>query len=209
MSDEWISAAEAREMVAPGWKHGSPATDPIRQRAKMGVIKARASVYVSTRSGQTTTMHGHPIPREFWSGHPFTENWTAGDFSTGMEVNGRYTDCEALGVNFERIGVETLVPALVSAGNASQAASSQNKEIDSTSKNRGGNPGKFDWAKAVAAIVFQWSDSGSWHPKSQGEVKTELANWFSGQGQIPDDRQLKIYARWLFVEFQKRNPEAD
>jgi hypothetical protein len=209
MSEEWISANEARKIVAPGWKHGSPATDPIRQRAKIGVIKARASVYVSTRSGQSTTVHGHPIPKEFWGGHPFKENWTAGDFSTGIDVNGWYTDCEALGVTFERTEIEALAPPPVSAGNPSQAASSGITVPAPASRNSGGNPGKFDWAKAVGAIIFQWSDSGSWHPQSQGEVKTKLYDWFSEHGQTPDDKQLKQYARWLHSEFKSRGPERD
>ena len=100
------SAREAREIVAPGWRHGAPATDPIRRRAKLGELEARASVYVSIRSGIATKEHDHPIPKEFWSGHPFEENWSAGDFSTSTYVDGEYTTCEALGVTFERAGIQ-------------------------------------------------------------------------------------------------------
>lgn len=209
MSEQWISASEAREIVAPGWKHGSPATDSVRQRARHGVIKTRASLYVSSRSGQSTTVEDHPIPEEFWSAHPFEENWTSGDFSTRMNVDGCLTDCQALGVTFERSGVEALAPASVSAGHAPQAASGDIRVPAKASKNPGGNPGKYDWAKAVGTVVFQWADSGLWHPKSQSEVQTKLSEWFSQQGQAPDDRQLKQYARWLYGEFKSRDSSAE
>ncbi len=67
----------------------------------------------------------------------------------------------------------------------------------------------YDWERAVAAIVFQWADEGSWQPASQADVKNKLAEWFAAKGEYPSDSLLKTRGRWLFEEFQRRNGEAD
>lgn len=193
---EWISAKEAREIVAPGWKHGSPATDPIRHRAKNGVIKTMASVYVSTWSGQSTTMHSHPIPKEFWGGHPFQENWTTGDFSVGIHVDGRYTECEALGVTFERTGIEALAPPSVSAGNPSQLASSDINGPASTSKNPGGRP-SYDWEAVMIELAGQIHE-GALIPDSQASIEKAIQDFFIARGQEIGDTTARDHARPLY-----------
>lgn len=76
-------------------------------------------------------------------------------------------------------------------------------------RNKGGAPSKYDWERAVAAIVFQWADDGPWHPTSQAEVKNKLADWFADRDEQPSESLLKDRARWLFAEFQRRNSKAD
>ncbi len=72
----------------------------------------------------------------------------------------------------------------------------------------GGRPPKYDWERAVAAIVFRWADEGSWQPKSQADVQRRLADWFAENGEVPADSALKPRAKWLFDDFQKRNSEG-
>ncbi|MGB3318809.1 MAG: hypothetical protein WA978_10760 [Sphingopyxis granuli] len=76
-------------------------------------------------------------------------------------------------------------------------------------RNKGGAPTKYDWERAVAAIVFQWADEGSWQPEIQADVKKRLADWFAEQDLHPADSMLKERARWLFAEFQRWNDKAD
>lgn len=76
-------------------------------------------------------------------------------------------------------------------------------------QNRGGAPAKYDWERAVAAIVFQWADEGTWQPTSQADVKRRLADWFAENNQHPSDSLLKERAKWLFEEFRRRAGEAD
>lgn len=202
MIGKWISARQAREIVAPGWKHNGGPTDVICQRARVGLVKAKASLFVSTTGGQKSEKSNHPISKEFWGGEILTQKWAQGDFSTSMHSGGREIYCEAYGVTFEQSGILAMTP-----GDKPATSASQPTVPDQRAK--GGSPGKYDWAKAVGAIIFKWSDIGDWHPASQGEIQTELADWFSAQHQIPDDRQLKKYARWLFPEFKKRNSTAE
>ena len=76
-------------------------------------------------------------------------------------------------------------------------------------RNEGGRPPVYDWERAVAAIVFQWADDGSWQPVSQADVKNKLAEWFASDRKYPSDSLLKSRARWLYEEFQRRNGEAN
>jgi hypothetical protein len=197
MSEEWISARDAREKVVPGCRHNDGRTDVILQRAKAGLVKARASVFKSTKAGVKSDVRDHPIPADFWGGNSLKQNWTQGDFSTWIHSEGWETYCEAYGVTFEQSGIE----AMAHSGEAATAPS-QSQVPDHVRK--GGNPGKYDWAKAVGTVIFEWSESGLWQPESQGEIKAKLADWFSEQNQTPDDSQLRKYARWLFGEFKKR-----
>jgi len=76
-------------------------------------------------------------------------------------------------------------------------------------QNKGGRPPVYDWERAVAAIVFQWADEGSWQPASQADVKNKLAAWFSQRNEHPADSSLKTRAKWLFEEFQGRSGEVE
>lgn len=73
----------------------------------------------------------------------------------------------------------------------------------------GGRPPTYEWERAVAAIVFQWADEGSWQPASKTDVKNKLADWFAAKDQHPSDSLLKERARWLFDEFRRRSGEAE
>ncbi|MCK9540851.1 MAG: hypothetical protein M0R03_02320 [Novosphingobium sp.] len=94
----------------------------------------------------------------------------------------------------------TVAPNHIDQGNNIPQPSSQKIE-----HNRGGAPAKYDWEQAIAAIVFQWSDEGSWQPTSQADVRRKLVEHFSALDQYPSDSLLKLRARWLFDEFLRRN----
>ena len=199
MSEEWITAREAREMVSPGCEQDGAHTDAICHRAKAGLVRAKAKLWQWSEAGEE---HDYEIPRGFWDVNELEHNWSQGDFTNTTCVDGPEYHFKAFGVTFERTGIEAMSSPPVASTIASPSPVPDHHP-------KGGAPGKYDWATAVGTVVFQWSDRGSWHPKSQGEVKTKLAEWFSEQGQTPDGTQLKVYARWLYGEFTKRKPAAE
>lgn len=77
-----------------------------------------------------------------------------------------------------------------------------------TPKGRGGAPQRYDWEKAVAALVFRWADGPEWQPSLQADVARALADWFDGKGATPSDSLLKERARWLFPLFDERKPDG-
>lgn len=201
MSNEWIKAQVAADAMWPGRKP-APVPNAITRRAEKGMVKANAELLSKQGPEGTTKVHNCPIPEEFWGGWAMIPNWESGDFSAQVRQNGREEEWSAFGVTFERSGIEAMAQ---NGGTGTTLSQSKVSEI----RPKGGNPGKYDWAKAVGAVIFQWVDSASWQPTSQGEVKAKLADWFLQQNQTPDDKQLKDYARWLFVEFKKHNSKVE
>ena len=129
-----------------------------------------------------------------------TVSWDVDDFELSNDENGEAV-CE---LNYS----ESIYPKATfaeSTASGGEAVARPPQSQLSKNRSKGGNPGKFDWARAIGTIVFQWADS-EWQPATQGEVQTELGDWFSEQSQTPDDKLLKQYARWLFVELEKRKP---
>lgn len=109
MSDEWISAIQAGEIVVPGSRHVLPQTsEAIRCRAEAGIVKAKATLFKSTRAGVESQKQNHPVPKEFWGGELLEQNWAQGDFSVSMQIEEWPAYCEALGVTFERKGIEAM-----------------------------------------------------------------------------------------------------
>lgn len=204
MSADWISASAARAMGSSGTEF----TDAIIEHARVGLVKTRARLLVWDREGQKIEQHDCDVPKDFWHYGVDAENWNQGNFevlwnrsSTSWMAPGA-TDSFAYDVTFSRADIEAMVPASGTVTVSSRSQVSENHP-------KGGAPGKYDWARAVGSIVFLWADNGAWQPTSQGEVRAKLTEWFSDQGQAPDDKSLKQYARWLFDEFQKRKTPAE
>ncbi len=135
-------------------------------------------------------------PRADWS-------WQNDRFSTAQVSEGDWLDEGYFEESYSATDIEVR-PAEADCGSFQIEA----PESSDAKSNRGGAPFKYDWEQAVAAVVFQWADEGSWHPELQADVKKRLSTWFAEQDQYPSDSLLKERARWLFAEFQRRRDEA-
>ncbi|WP_374615031.1 hypothetical protein [Sphingorhabdus sp.] len=201
MSTERISALDAWHRVFPGKKvTGGP--NSIIRRAALGKVRAHAEMLIKQNSVEKIELTSCPIPAEFWNGRAMIANWHSGDFSAQVEQDGRVEEWIAVGISFEQDDIQALAQNTETGG-----VSLHPKKLGGQPKS--GHPGKYDWAKAVGTVIFQWVDSSSWQPRSQGEVKAKLADWFDKENQTPDEKQLKHYARWLFGEFQKHESKAE
>ncbi|MCA0911003.1 hypothetical protein [Qipengyuania gaetbuli] len=141
--------------------------------------------------------NGGKEPRADWS-------WQNDCFSTAQVSGGDWLDEGYFEESYSVTDIEVR-PAEANCGSFQIDAS----EGGGAKSNRGGAPAKYDWERAVAAVVFQWADDGSWHPDIQADVKKRLSAWFAEHDQYPSDSLLKERARWLFAEFQRRRDEAD
>lgn len=148
-----------------------------------------------------------PMLHEDWGDRkePTAEwNWSGDWFSTAEKSGGDWLDPDYFEETFSAADIEVRpsdAPAAVRDLEAPKAAA--------TERSKGGAPAKYDWERAIAAIVFQWADEGSWQPAIQADVKNRLADWFAERGEHPSDSLLKERARWLFEEIQRRDGEAD
>ena len=108
--DDWITAAEAIAFLPNGQR-------AICSRASVGLIKARAKLFISQGMEKTDV----EVPQEFWAKAKATQraNWVTGDFETVIQ---RRVDTEqgnvreehrlqAFGVEFRRTDIEQMRPA--------------------------------------------------------------------------------------------------
>lgn len=146
--------------------------------------------FVTFFSLEINDQEKHPLALWDWQNDRFESNWAQGD---PWEVD-----------HFEESFSASNICIMPPPSNSKQDRS-QGSSYVVTDRNRGGAPIKYDWEKAVAALVFKWADSGGWEPVSQANVKNALADWFAEQGDAPSDSELKKRARWLFPMFQSRN----
>lgn len=126
--------------------------------------------------------------------------WTADRFATAETSGGDFLNSGYFEETYVACDIEVR-PAEVETADAPVPHANE--------RNKGGAPSKYDWERAIAAIVFQWADDGTWHPTSQAEVKNKLADWFAGRDEQPSESLLKERARWLFEEFRRRGDEAN
>jgi len=208
MSGKWIGA---RAVVTAMWPDKRPPPPPINsiiKGAEDGVVQAWAESLTKDGIGEKIKLPSGLIPAEFWGGRAMVPDWECGVFTAKVQKNGSEEEWRAYGVAFDRAAIEAMAPPPVPVGNPPPPASTNIAVRPAASKNLGGNPGKYDWAMAVGAVIFEWGDDGTWHPTKTGEVKAKLIDWFTNRGQSPDDKELKRYARWLLDEFKRRNSEA-
>lgn len=111
MNGAWVSAREAREIVSQGWQDEGKPTDSICFRAKIGEIQARARRWITIENGEKFEKHDEPIPRNFWGDREMMEDWSLGDFVSVTYPDGTRFETEAIGVTFDRAGIDTLAPS--------------------------------------------------------------------------------------------------
>ena len=108
MNDEWISAADAYELVRK--ENPSRAAEIICSRAHDGIIVARATTLIVGKKRAEDV----DVPAKFWwaTGHAaLTQAWASGDFETWIDNR---IHCRAYGVMFPRRGIMAmLTPAVV------------------------------------------------------------------------------------------------
>lgn len=202
MSEDWISAREARELVSPGCTFVGQTTDAIRRHAAAGLIRAKALVFVSTRAGQKSEARNHPIPNDFWGEAPEKQDWGHGYFSVRRRSQGWEVYIEALGVTFERRGVAAMMSASGAESHSRQRVSGVHATPAPAKKNPGGRP-SYDW-EAVMIEMARQLYVGDLQPKTQADIEKAIATY------IPDkdsksESTIREHARRLWQAIQSED----
>lgn len=109
VSEDWIRAAEAAQLLKPMFKSEYIAQMTICKRAHNGLIRARAERFMVAKNKKESRDFG--IPKDFWwaEGHgALHQNWAIGDFDTWVEMGN--LDLQAFGVSFFRADIEKMIP---------------------------------------------------------------------------------------------------
>ena len=146
MDNYWIDAARAYEIVFS--VSPSSAGDTICSRAYDGLVAARAKrLVIGHRVDDDCAM-----PTEFWwarGGTALEKNWAAGDFETWID---KRVHCRAYGVQFKRIDIEAILPAV--------ETSSPSFTVSPSSTQSGGRRLSDRWPDWVAELVAVVHDEG-------------------------------------------------
>lgn len=212
MLDEWTPIQNVQIEGGP---------EAIERRLHDGLLIARAKLAVifyypldEEKGGLdyanpvTERYEDHELPATAWGRPPLNHKsslWTTGEATCTWSLDPEYEVERTTLYQVELRNAEAEQPTVVNLASVSNVTF----QPDNKRRNPGGRPPTYDWERAVAAIVFQWADEGSWQPASQADVKNKLASWFSQRDEHPSDSLLKTRAKWLFEEFQRRSGEVE
>jgi hypothetical protein len=188
--EEWISAAEAVQLLKSVFDSAYEAQMTICQRAYSGMIRARAQRFLMDGRKRDN----FEIPKEFWwaKGHEaLNQNWTAGDFDTWID-NGSH-HLKAFSVSFLRADIDKMIPASTS---ATQVPAAQAPPATS-----GRKPADW-WEDCLLDIAFQYF-RGDLKPKTQAEIVKAMQAWISEQGRDAADSTVKLRARKLWDRIKR------
>lgn len=215
MLDQWTAIQNVQIEGGP---------EAIERRLHDGLLTARAKLAVifyypldEEKGGLdyanpvTERYEDYELPASAWGRAPLNHKsslWATGEATCTWSLDPEY---EVERTTLYQVELRNAVPGSLSPPAAVRVAAppAADCQPQAIRRNEGGRPPLYDWERAVAAIVFQWADEGTWQPTSQADVKNKLAEWFSVKGQYPSDSLLKGRARWLFEEFQRRNGEVN
>lgn len=148
---DWISASEARAIVSQGWQDEGKLTDAICRRAKHGEVQAKARRWITIENGQQSEKSDELIPKNFWSDCDMRQDWSHGDFVSIIYPDGTRNEIAALGVTFERSGIEAMLPR------------APNTKLAPTAK-KGRPKGSGGFAAIDETLVAKMHDYISSHP---------------------------------------------
>jgi hypothetical protein len=206
--EEWNSAAEAVQLLAPALKGEHTAKMTLCKRAHAGMIRTRAERFIVAERAADSV----EIPAVFWwaEGHAaLNQNWRAGDFDTWVESHKLHRDLrfsggkvhlEAFNVSFLRSAVEKLIPA----STVSPVAQPGQGEVQpaTPSPNKGGRPRREFWEELWVEISRQLY-VGDLKPKTQADIEAAMHQWISDQGHESGGTAVRDRARMLWRAIEK------
>lgn len=190
MSEAWISARDAVEAIWPG-KKPAPVPNSITKRAEVGLVKARASLLVRGK----TKEHNCLIPEVFWGGRAMNPDWFSGDFTAQVQQSGYEDEWRAIGVSFERVGIEAMVPSKASAN------VSPHSEMAEARSNRGGRSPDAVWEEVMVELARQLF-AGDLKPKRLADVEKAIADFLMLKEVSMSESTIREHARPFWVMYE-------
>lgn len=182
MPDDWISAANAVQLVAVGSTE-EEARRAICSRAYSRLLDVKA-VRLVTPADVTDKVN---VPFFLWwrgAGARFHENWKVGDFEATIRGRHRY---RAFGVSFSRAGIEAMI-----------GSDTTRTAPPVLPHHPGGRPTAAWWDDLWVEIARQlWV--GDLKPTRQSDIEKAMMEWLSQQGHDPATSTIRTRARKLWL----------
>jgi hypothetical protein len=163
-TEEWITAADALQLLKPVLGGESSAKTTICKRAHSGLIRARAEQFMV---GEQVARDVEIESRFWWAegGSSLTQNWDTGDFDTWVDRG--ETHLRALGVSFLRADIEKAIPVSKLEPTAPPAP-------PAAKPGAGGRPRADWWEDLLIEMCFQYF-CGNLQPKTQADISARHA----------------------------------
>jgi hypothetical protein len=201
--EEWISAAEAIGLLAPGGKGEFSAKMALCKRAHAGMVRSRAQRFIIAGRVRDNV----ELPPVFWwaEGHEaLHQNWRTGDFDTwpdsgllsrDLRLSAGKVHLEAFNVSFLRSDVEKMIPADLAPPPPPAAPAGP-------ARNKGGRPRHEFWEELWVEIARQLY-IGDLKPKTQADIEAAMHQWISDQGHEAGGTTVRDRARMLWRAIEK------
>ncbi|MBA3510851.1 hypothetical protein [Sphingomonas sp.] len=194
MSEHWISAIEAWTVVWPAKKPtGGP--NSIINRAGSGAVKAKASLLQKSWPGGETKDHDCPIPEDFWRGRAMIPDWDHGDFSARVQWNEQEQDWKAIGVTFERSGIDAMVAQIPSTSGSLQPVATEGRS-------KRGRPVADDWEAVIIELARQLY-AGELQPKRLADIEKAIVEYLAAEDVTKSESTIREHARPFWTMYEK------
>ena len=197
IADQWLSAHDALELLAPSMER-SEAARQIKQWAYLGVIISRAQMLWEWRPLKAEALKmAAAIPPHFWAARgrfPMKEDWNLGKFEswgcddffsqTGIR-NPSDVHYLALNVEFESSDMLTMLPSHLR-----------------VKKAKVGRPEGYDWASLSAEVLEQFERSGG-IPDQKSQVVATLREVLAKGDHHPAKDTVQRHAAIIWERLKK------
>jgi hypothetical protein len=191
--EEWVTAAEARQLLKPVFNSEYTAQMTICERAHAGLIRSRARHFIRTHRGSERRSDNCEISKDFWwgEGHEvLKQTWTAGDFEAW--TRDQEVRMQAFAVSFLRADIEKMIPAKLESTAAPTPPSSA----------KGGRPPADWWEDLLIAMCFRHF-RGDLQPKKQADIEGAMKDWITQQGYDAADSTIRSRAKKVWQAIQR------
>lgn len=208
MAEQWISSAEAIELVAQRYDASKRyaeyevalkvAEEALLKRLSNGALRALAAKgHMSWGNPFLMENESHfeneLLPATFWLNLSHSEykdrdlDWVLGDFSYSNGHNEHCASGNAFDVRFDASGI----PGTLKAEAAESAATQDHRSA--------GRPAKYDWPKNVLAI-FGLINRGDFKPECQADIEKALIDHLADGDYAPGESTVRPYAKLIWEE---------
>jgi hypothetical protein len=188
--DEWISAADAVQLLQPVFNSAHLAKMTICKRAHNNLIRSRAERFIVDKEEHSD----FELPKGFWWAEgdgALHQNWPIGDFDTWVNMGNLHL--QAFGVSFFRADIEKIIPTDKRA-TAEPTPPPPGPAV-------GGRP-PADWWDDLWIEICRQLYAGDLKPTKQADIESAMLQWLSNRGQTPSTSTIRARARKLWTAIQ-------
>jgi hypothetical protein len=194
MSEEWITAAAALDLVSRGSSRDT-ARFAICRRAHAGLLRAKAARFIRSFRDKQLVTDDEDVPKDFWWAEgeaALTQDWAHGDFETWVDHK---FQLQAFNVSFAKAEIECM---------AAVASTPEGRSGSGAEMVGGGRPPAAWWDDLWVEITRQIY-VGDLQPTKQADIEKAMMDWAAANGHGGSTGTMRPRARKLWAAIKDGN----